>query len=207
MQTATNTGLCNSISSTEDADFTGSDVQVGSRCTIKCIHNAAKGTTSKGLVDLVATKTPEAMYGILASPDVNVTNTKDKEAMLPIIQKTNERVIESFKNDFQTSESPIHVQKSESPIQRKCATRMKSETLRLEADKRGASRALAQVLSKPSSAEACSLERGFGSMSDSASGTGGGRIADGRVSASPLATTPTRLPTQSGPWARFWERV
>ena len=207
MQTATNTGLCNSISSTEDADFTGSDVQVGSRCTIKCIHNAAKGTTSKGLVDLVATKTPKAIYGILASPDVNVTNTKDKEAMLPIIQKTNERVIESFKNDFQTSESPIHVQKSESPIQRKCATRMKSETLRLEADKRGDSRALAQVLSKPSSAEACSLERGFGSMSDSASGTGGGRIADGRVSASPLATTPTRLPTQSGPWARFWERV
>jgi hypothetical protein len=53
-------------------------------------------------VDLVATKTPEAMYGILASPDVNVTNTKDKEEMLPIIQKTNERVIESFKKEFQT---------------------------------------------------------------------------------------------------------
>jgi hypothetical protein len=43
--------------------------------------------------------------------------------MLPIIQKTNERVIESFKNDFQTSESPI---------QRKCATRMKSENSKLE---------------------------------------------------------------------------
>ena len=100
MQTATQDGLHNSISKTEEADFTGSDVQVGSRCTIKCIHNAAKETTSTGLVDLVATKTPENMYKILEKPDVNVTNAKDKEAMLPVIQKTNERVIEGFRNGF-----------------------------------------------------------------------------------------------------------
>jgi hypothetical protein len=96
MQTATKDGLSKSISSTEDADFTGLDVQVGSRCTIKCIHNAAKGTTSKGLVDLVATKTPEAMYGILASPDVNVTNAKDKKTTLPKILEIKRHVIETF---------------------------------------------------------------------------------------------------------------
>ena len=105
MQTATQDGLHNSISKTEEADFTGSDVQVGSRCTIKCIHNAAKETTSTGLVDLVATKTPENMYKILDSPDVNVTNDKDKEAMLPVIQKTNERVIEGFRNGFKNVDS------------------------------------------------------------------------------------------------------
>jgi hypothetical protein len=67
------------------------------RYTIKCIHNATTETTEKGLVDLVSEKKPEEMYGILKKPDVNVTNTKDKEAILPIIQKTNERVIEGFK--------------------------------------------------------------------------------------------------------------
>ena len=117
MQTATETGLHKSISSSDDTDFTGSDVQVGSRCTIKCIHNAAKLTTSKYLVDLVATKTPEAMYGILESPDVNVTNAKDKQTMLPVIQKTSEHVVNGFRNGFK---------KIESPIQQKSATRMQS---------------------------------------------------------------------------------
>ena len=117
MQTATETGLHKSISSSDDTDFTGSDVQVGSRCTIKCIHNAAKLTTSKYLVDLVATKTPEDMYGILESPDVNVTNAKDKQTMLPVIQKTSEHVVNGFRNGFK---------KIESPIQQKSATRMQS---------------------------------------------------------------------------------
>ena len=36
------------------------------------------------------------MYGILESPDVNVTNAKDKQTMLPVIQKTNEHVIKTF---------------------------------------------------------------------------------------------------------------
>ena len=105
MQTATEDGLHNSISETEEAVFTGAGVQVGSRCTIKCIHNAAQETTSKGLVDLVATKTPEKMYEILDSPDVNVTNLKDKKAMLPVIQKTNKHVIEGFKNGFKSPPS------------------------------------------------------------------------------------------------------
>jgi hypothetical protein len=75
-------------------------VQVLSRCTIKCIHNAAKETTGKGLVDLVATKTPEAMHDILEKPDVFVTNAKDKETMLPRILEYNEYVIQGFKIGF-----------------------------------------------------------------------------------------------------------
>jgi hypothetical protein len=109
MQTATKKGLLNFISKPEDADFTGSDVQVGSRCTIKCIHNAAKETTrmhlSYALVDLVATQTPEGMHGILKKPDVNVTNAKDKETILPKILKYNEDVIEGFENGFKKPQS------------------------------------------------------------------------------------------------------
>ena len=106
MQTATKDGLENSISSTEDADFTGSDVKVGSRCTIKCIHNAAKDTTSKGLVNLVSTQTPEGMHGILEKPDVNVTNAKDKETILPKILEIDKDVIERFKNGVKKLQSP-----------------------------------------------------------------------------------------------------
>jgi hypothetical protein len=65
------------------------------RYTIKCIHTAAE-TTSTGLLNLVSTKTVEGMHGILKKPDVNVTNMKDKETMLPVILKTNEHVIETF---------------------------------------------------------------------------------------------------------------
>ena len=105
MQTATKDGLENSISSTEDADFTGSDVKVGSRCTIKCIHNAAKDTTSKGLVNLVSTQTPEGMHGILKKPDVDVTNAKDKDTTLPKILEYNEEVIQTFKNGSKKPQS------------------------------------------------------------------------------------------------------
>ena len=105
MQTATKDGLKNSISSTEDADFKGSDVQVGSRCTIKWIHNAAKETKCKYLVNLVSTQTPEGMHGILEKPDVDVTNKKDKEKMLPKILKYNEDVIQGFENGFKKLQS------------------------------------------------------------------------------------------------------
>ena len=110
MQMATKNGLRNSISSMEDADFKGSDVQVGSRCTIKCIHNAAPvhhaATTSKGLVDMVATRAPEGMHGILKKPDVNVTNAKDKETILPKIRNIDEDLIQGFTNGFKKLQSP-----------------------------------------------------------------------------------------------------
>jgi len=69
------------------------------RYTIKCIHNAktTAETTAKGLVDLISEKTPDEMHGILEKPDVNVTNAKDKVAMLPVIQKTNEHVKQKFR--------------------------------------------------------------------------------------------------------------
>jgi hypothetical protein len=66
------------------------------RYTIQCIHNAKFETSGKGLIDLVSTKTPDDMYAILAKPDVNVTNAKDKDAMLPKIKQINEHVVETF---------------------------------------------------------------------------------------------------------------
>ena len=43
------------------------------------------------------TKTPEENYRFLASPDVLiVTNEKDKETLLPIFGKANERVREKM---------------------------------------------------------------------------------------------------------------
>ena len=67
------------------------------RYTIKCIHNATTETTAKGLVDLVSTKNPEEMHQVLKKPDVNVTNMKDKEAILPKILKINQHVKETFR--------------------------------------------------------------------------------------------------------------
>eukprot|EP00900_Chrysochromulina_parva_P018416 jgi/Chrpa1/26576/Chrysochromulina_OHIO_Genome00013222-RA len=88
MQTATSDGLRPST-------------EAERRYTISCIHNATIETTAKGLEDLVSTKKPTEMYEILKKPDVNVTNAKDKEDMLPVIQKTHEHVIEGFKDGFQ----------------------------------------------------------------------------------------------------------
>jgi ABC-type multidrug transport system fused ATPase/permease subunit len=67
------------------------------RYTIKCIHTATDKHDGEGLVDKVSTKTPHEMFDHLKNPDVNVTNAKDKLAMLPIIKKTNDKVIEMFK--------------------------------------------------------------------------------------------------------------
>jgi hypothetical protein len=78
------------------------------RYTIKCIHNATDKHDGEGLVDKVYTKNPEGMCDLLKRPDVNVTNAKDKEAMLPVIQKTNEHVIEMFRK--QREPRPASVQ-------------------------------------------------------------------------------------------------
>ena len=102
MQTATSDGLQPSTKAER-------------RYTISCIHNATIETTAKGLVDLVSKSTPTEMYDILKKPDVNVTNLKDKEAMLPVIQKTNARVIEGFKNGFQQKFTSPQSPPEESP--------------------------------------------------------------------------------------------
>ena len=80
------------------------------RYTISCIHNATDEHDAKGVVDKVSTKTPEEMYRILKKPDVNVTNSKDKEAMLPVLRKINEHVIETFRK--QVEPRPASVQTS-----------------------------------------------------------------------------------------------
>jgi hypothetical protein len=65
------------------------------RHTIECIHNADEYVI-KVLVNKVSTQTPDGMYRILKKPDVQITNAKDKEAMLPKILKVNEHVVETF---------------------------------------------------------------------------------------------------------------
>ena len=114
MQTATREGLLFA-----SRDSTGSDVltrfrrvarrvgsgeiEIGSRCTIKCIHNETQETAGN-LVDLVFTKTPKGMLALLKKPDVN-GNAKDKEAMLPVIQDVEKHVMEGFVNGFQKLQS------------------------------------------------------------------------------------------------------
>jgi hypothetical protein len=66
------------------------------RYTIKCIHNADDEHDAKGLVDKVSKKTPDEMYRILEKPDVNVTNAKDKETMLPKILEIDGHVVDTF---------------------------------------------------------------------------------------------------------------
>ena len=49
------------------------------------------------LFDLLAAKSPKAMYDILSAPDVQVTNQSDKEACLPKVLKIDAEVRGFFK--------------------------------------------------------------------------------------------------------------
>ena len=62
------------------------------RFAIICIHNADPKFDEPGLIELLATKTPDEMHAILAKPDINITNSSDKEKLLPHVQKTDEYV-------------------------------------------------------------------------------------------------------------------
>jgi hypothetical protein len=63
-----------------------------SRVTVVCIHNATQND-KRDLLEM-STKTPAEISKFLASPDVDVTNEKDKTSMLPIVGKTDEHVKE-----------------------------------------------------------------------------------------------------------------
>jgi hypothetical protein len=63
-----------------------------SRVTVVCIHNATQDDRQALLK--MSTKTPQEISKFLASPDVFVTNKKDKETMLPIVGKTDKHVRE-----------------------------------------------------------------------------------------------------------------
>ena len=44
---------------------------------------------------------PKELYDLLKRPDVNVTNAKDKETMLPVLNKIEEHVKETFQKHGQ----------------------------------------------------------------------------------------------------------
>ena len=67
------------------------------RFTIECLHNADPNFDKPKLISFLSQKTPEEMYTILSSPDVNVTNQRDKETHLPQVRKTDEHVKEMMK--------------------------------------------------------------------------------------------------------------
>ena len=71
------------------------------RYTIKCIHNANDKHDGEGLVEKVSKNKPKEMYDLLKRPDVNVTNAKDKETMLPVLNKIEEHVKETFQKHGQ----------------------------------------------------------------------------------------------------------
>jgi hypothetical protein len=86
------------------------------RYTIKCIHTADEKHDVEGLVEKVSKKTPKQIFDHLSKPDVNVTNAKDKQDMLPVIQKTDEHVIEGFKNGFKDNTSGGAVEAGNKPL-------------------------------------------------------------------------------------------
>ena len=84
------------------------------RCTIECIHNANE-YTKLGLIDMWSSKTPEEAYNILKSEDVSVTNKKDKELQLPIIQKFKESVQKTWRAAVESGEMEAVLSPSRRP--------------------------------------------------------------------------------------------
>ena len=84
------------------------------RCTIECIHNANE-YTKLGLIDMWSNKTPEEAYTILKSEDVSVTNKKDKELQLPILQKFKESVQKTWRAAVESGEMEAVLSPSRRP--------------------------------------------------------------------------------------------
>jgi len=84
------------------------------RCIIECIHNANKHT-KLGLIEMWSNKTPEEAYNILKSEDVSVTNTKDKDLLLPIIQKFKESVQKTWRAAVESGEMEVVLSPSRRP--------------------------------------------------------------------------------------------
>jgi len=115
MQTATPEGLLSNSDMSQGEGELGhelassdpTELRTQLRYTIACIHNAAD-KHREALKELVATKTPSQMVQILKKPDVNVTNQKDKKAMLPKIETMNRRVVETFEMLKTIAETEVH---------------------------------------------------------------------------------------------------
>jgi hypothetical protein len=66
------------------------------RYTIKCIHTATDKHDGEGLVDKVSTKKPHEMFDHLKHPDIDVTNKKDKDTILPKILEIVRHVVDTI---------------------------------------------------------------------------------------------------------------
>lgn len=66
------------------------------RCTIYCIHNATKGAEDVKMYQMWAARTPMQAHEVLSSPDVMVTNQKDKDVQLEKIQMLDASVCSAF---------------------------------------------------------------------------------------------------------------
>jgi len=64
------------------------------RYSIVCIHNADNEFGVPKLIKMLLTKTPNKVANMLASPDVQVTNAKDKETLLPVVRRIDDHVRE-----------------------------------------------------------------------------------------------------------------
>ena len=73
------------------------------RYAIVPVHGA-NATMGEGLVAMWASKTPKAAYEVLASPDVTVTNQKDKETQLDKLGKIDEEVRKELDESAQPSD-------------------------------------------------------------------------------------------------------
>lgn len=62
------------------------------RCTIACLHNADYEFDAPKLKKQLAKKTPAEMKKYLSAPDISVTNAKDKDLMLPVVERINEDI-------------------------------------------------------------------------------------------------------------------
>jgi len=69
--------------------------QDAGRYHITCLFNATDGLKTE-LVQMLARKTPEEMHRYLAQDDIEVTNAKDKETILPTVAETNTYVRNLF---------------------------------------------------------------------------------------------------------------
>ena len=81
---------CSMMTSTPNGVRTALDNE--ERYTIECIHNADAEFMVPYLKKKLGSLTPAQVANFLASPDVAVSNAKDKHTILPIVRKTNEHV-------------------------------------------------------------------------------------------------------------------
>ena len=78
---------------TATADGVRAATRSEQRYTIVCIHRAVgREEHNVAMLEELLSRTPNEMFRLLKSADVSVTNTRDKETMLPVVGKTDQHV-------------------------------------------------------------------------------------------------------------------